>query len=252
MKITLEIGTKRYNADLSKPIDISIPLISGSSGPKCFYAPDYIIEPVVAGNFIGSTESGSPVNFKNHFINPHGNGTHTECVGHITIAPFTIHECLKEFHFASKVITVKPETLPNGDMVINKQMIQSALGDKEQVTTLIIRTLPNDVTKLSFDYSGTNPPYFEVEAIRYIREVGISHLITDLPSLDREIDGGALSAHKAFWGVPDEIDPYMTVTEMVFVDDYVKDGLYLCNIQIASIMSDASPSKVVLFELLND
>jgi arylformamidase len=249
MKITLEIGTKPYTADLSKPIDISIPLISGSSGPKCFYAPDYIIEPVVAGNFIGSTESGSPVNFKNHFINPHGNGTHTECVGHITLAPFTIHECLREFHFVSLVISVTPETLKNGDLVITKEMIQGAIQNAENMTAVIIRTLPNDDSKLNLDYSGTNPPYFDVEAVRYIREVGISHLITDLPSLDREVDGGALSAHKAFWGVPDEIDPYMTVTEMVYVPNEVKDGLYLCNIQIASIMSDASPSKVVLFEL---
>lgn len=252
MKISLELGTNKYFANLSKPIDISIPLISGSKGPKCFYAPDFKEEPVISDDFIGSTESGSPVNFKNYFINPHGNGTHTECVGHITIAPFTIHECLKEFHFASAVITVSPIVLENGDRVITKDLIQNILVENENVTALIIRTLPNDESKLNFDYSGTNPAYFDVEAVKYIRESGISHLITDLPSLDREVDGGALSAHKAFWGVPNEIDPYMTVTEMVYVADEIKDGLYLCNIQIASIMSDASPSKVVLFELLHD
>lgn len=249
MKISLELGTLKYTADLSKPIDISIPLISGSKGPKCFYAPDFIIEPVVAGDFIGSTDSGSPVNFKNLHINPHGNGTHTECVGHITVAPFTIHECLKEFHFISKVITVAAKQLANGDRVITKDLIQSEIDQLEYVTALIIRTLPNYESKLNIDYSGTNPPYFDKEAIRYIRYKGISHLITDLPSLDREEDGGALAGHKTFWGFPDEIDPEATVTEMVYIADEIKDGLYLCNIQITSVMCDASPSKVVLFEL---
>jgi arylformamidase len=249
MKISLQPDTFKYTADLSKPIDISIPLISGSKGPKCFYAPDFIIEPVVAGDFIGSTDCGSPVNFKNIHINPHGNGTHTECVGHITMAPFTIHECLKEFHFISQLITVTPIELENGDLVITKELIQSEIDSQELATALVIRTLPNNDAKLNFDYSGTNPPYFDKESIRYIRDKGILHLITDLPSLDREEDGGALSGHKTFWGFPDEIDPDATVTEMVYIADHIRDGMYLCNIQIAPVMGDASPSKVVLFEL---
>lgn len=249
MKISLEIGSKKYHADLSKPMDISIPLVSGSNGPKCFYAPNFMIEPLIAGDFIGSTENGSPVNFKNVFINPHGNGTHTECVGHITLAPFTINECLKEFHFKTLVITVHPTVMENGDRVITKDLVQTALNSIEDISALVVRTLPNDEAKLSIDYSGTNPPYFEAAAVRFVRELGILHLITDLPSLDREEDGGALAAHKAFWGVPDEIDPYMTVTEMVFVPNQITNGIYLCNIQIVSIMSDASPSKVILFDL---
>jgi hypothetical protein len=54
----------KYSADLSNGLDISIPLKSGALGPKCFYAPDFKVEPVIAGDFIGSIEQGSPVNFK--------------------------------------------------------------------------------------------------------------------------------------------------------------------------------------------
>jgi hypothetical protein len=41
-----------------------------------------------------------------------------------------------------------------------------------------------------------------------------------------------------------------TITEMVFVPDAVADGIYLLNIQIASLETDASPSKPVLYPLL--
>ena len=59
----------KYSADLSNGLDISIPLKSGAPGPKCFYAPDFKVEPVIAGDFIGSIEQGSPVNFKNILVN---------------------------------------------------------------------------------------------------------------------------------------------------------------------------------------
>ena len=40
-----------------------------------------------------------------------------------------------------------------------------------------------------------------------------------------------------------------TITEMIFVNNEVKDGSYLLNLQIASFENDASPSKPILFEL---
>ena len=100
------------------------------------------------------------------------------------------------------------------------------------------------------DYSGTNPPYFSTESIHWLNACGIKHIITDLPSIDREEDGGALAGHRAFWGYPDFPDLSKTITEMVYVPDSVEDGLYFCNIQIVSIESDASPSKVMLYNMI--
>ena len=39
------------------------------------------------------------------------------------------------------------------------------------------------------------------------------------------------------------------ITEMIFVNNKVKDGSYLLNLQIASFENDASPSKPILFEI---
>jgi hypothetical protein len=93
------------------------------------------------------------------------------------------------------------------------------------------------------------------EAAIFIRESGIQHLLIDLPSVDKENDEGKLLAHKAFWNVKNvnhlNADARLnaTITEMIFVNEEVKDGSYLLNLQIASFENDASPSKPILFEI---
>lgn len=239
---------KNYQADLSQAIDISIPLKDGFENPNCFYAPIPEFSPVRAGTFVGSTQEGGVVNFKNVRINPHGNGTHTECVGHISKEVFTINQNLKEFHFIAKLISIYPELLENGDKIIFKKHIELAL-EKNEAKALIIRTLPNDDLKKKTNYSGANPTYIHHDAMEYIVECGIEHLLVDLPSVDREEDEGKLLAHRVFWKYPDNTRENSTITEMVYVPNEVKDGLYLLNIQIASFELDASPSKPMIYRL---
>ena len=204
--------------------------------------------PVIAGDFIGSTEQGGVVNFLNVRLNPHGNGTHTECVGHIAKEKYTINQSLLNFHFPVKLVSVYPTKLENGDRVILKAQMEELLKEHE-IEALIIRTLPNDDGKLTRHYSGINPPYMHHEAIEYIVDCGINHLLLDLPSVDREEDEGKLLSHKAFWQFPDKVRKNATITELIYVDNVIKDGFYLLNIQIASFEIDVSPSKPVLYRL---
>jgi arylformamidase len=249
MKISLiHLGTS-YTADLSKAIDLSIPLIPGSDSPNCFWAPHFTAEPVRSGDWVGDTLLGGAVNFKTVTINTHGNGTHTECVGHIAKEPVTINQVLTNFHHIAQVVSVYPQILENGDKVITKSQIKDALT-QNGVKALIIRTMPNNNDKKRRIYSGTNPPYLHHDATLYIIEQGIEHLLLDLPSVDREQDDGLLLSHKAFWSYPSTIDKKKTITEMIFVNNSVLDGLYLLNIQIASFELDASPSKPVLYKLI--
>ena len=139
MQISLRIKNEQFKADLSKPLDISIPLEAGVNTVNCFYAPFMEIEPVVAGDFIGSTKKGGAVNFKNVRFNPHGNGTHTECVGHISKENYTINKILRQFHFLAKLISVYPEKHDNGDRIITKTQMEE-LFSMEVVDALIIRT----------------------------------------------------------------------------------------------------------------
>ena len=243
----------KFQIDLSKPIDISLPLSNTDKNPIAWYIEKPEIKPVVFGDWIGKVSEGSSTNFNNIFFNPHGHGTHTECLGHITQEFYSINQCLKQFFFTAELISIEPETI-NGDLVITKEQIETALTGTTP-EAIIIRTLPNLQSKKSKKYSNTNPPYLAEEAATFIREIGIQHLLIDLPSVDREEDEGKLLAHKAFWNVKnvtnlnDDARMDCTITEMIFVDDKVNDGSYILNLQIASFENDASPSKPVLYQL---
>lgn len=238
-----------YRANLSKPLDIAIPLREGLETANCFYAPPMETAPVVAGDFVGSTAQGGPLNFLNVRFNPHGNGTHTECVGHIAREPFTINQCLNNFHFPARLLSIYPIKAADGDRIILREQLEQALEGQEATEALLVRTLPNDELKLRANYSGANPPYFHHEAIRFLVERGVRHLLADLPSVDREEDGGKLLAHRAFWNYPENPRTDCTITELIYVNNSIKDGLYLLNIMIASFEIDASPSKPVLYQL---
>jgi len=248
MKISIEFNGNQYAANLHEPLDISIPITEGTDKVNCFYAPPVEFLPVRMGDFVGSTQEGGIVNFKNVRINPHGNGTHTECVGHIAKEVYTINQSLQNFHHIAQLETIYPQQLENGDRVILKSQLE-ALDIIEGISAFVIRTMPNREDKRTRSYSGNNPPYIHHEALAYLVELGIEHLLLDLPSVDREEDEGKLLGHRAFWQYPDNTRTQATITELIFVKDTIKDGLYLLNIQIASFEIDASPSKPVLYRL---
>jgi kynurenine formamidase len=240
--------------DLSNPIDISIPLTNTDENPIAWYLDKPEIEPVKNGDWIGKVSEGSSsTNFNNIFFNPHGHGTHTECLGHITNDFYSINTCLTKFFFFAELISIEPEK-NNKDLIITKNQIANALNGKKP-EAIIIRTLPNIETKKSRKYSHTNPPYLSEEAAIFIRENGIQHLLIDLPSVDKEHDEGKLLAHKAFWNVKNTLNLNIdaridcTITELIYVDTKIPDGDYILNLQIASFENDASPSKPILYAI---
>lgn len=243
MYAIIEHRQKKLKVRLDAPIDLSIPLFSGSHNPNAFGIQPPEFKPFEAGGFVGSVERGGSVNCENLFLNPHGNGTHTECVGHISRERITINQCLKQFMFIAQVVSVTP----NNNCIWANQLEAKLNADVE---ALIIRTLPNEETKRLQNYSGNNPAHLEPALCALLAQKGIKHLLVDLPSVDPEHDNGALSAHHAFWQYPSTPRLDATITEMVFVPDTVSDGMYLLNIQIASLETDASPSKPVVYALL--
>jgi kynurenine formamidase len=248
MYIQFQYQNQTFQADLDQPLDLSILLRAGFDQVNCFWAPPVEYEPVRAGDFVGSTALGGPVNFFNIKVNPHGNGTHTECVGHIAKTPYVLGDCLRTYHFYAKLVSIYPQKLENGDRVILRDQLEAFLQPGE-AQALVLRTLPNDTLKQRTQYSGSNPPYLHHAAAEYLVECGIEHLLLDLPSVDREEDGGQLLAHKAFWQYPAATRAHSTITELIFVPNEVHDGYYLLNIQIAAFDLDASPSKPVLYAL---
>lgn len=250
----INFPTRKATIDLSKPIDISILL--SPNGPRAWYVERMVIAPVINQFFAGSVKLGGSVNFNNVAFNPHGHGTHTETVGHIEKNNHHIGAFVPDVFSLAKLISVELDTLQldtefgkKGDSYISKAQLEKLIG-KDFPESLVVRTLPNEGSKLNANYSNTNFPYFEPAALGFLAAHGVRHLVTDTPSVDREEDGGKLLAHRAFWYTANGTRGLCTITEMVYVPDEVRDGDYALQLHTVRMASDASPSRVLLFEFL--
>lgn len=229
--------------------DLSIQLRFDGPQPNAFG-----VDPATAVS-LGDTRTGSSVNFEQYTFTPHCNGTHTECIGHITDERIYIRDCLRDVLMTAQLVSVEPVPAGNGDSVITTEALRLAgVGVEPKCEALIIRTLPNDDSKLTQSYGPSHiPAYFTQDAVGLIVTCGFTHMLTDLPSIDRLFDDGKLLNHRFFWNVePGSRDIhsasriYSTITEMIYVPTEVEDGRYTLNLQIAPFQSDAAPSRPLL------
>jgi arylformamidase len=279
MIISISLGTRTFEIDDKKPIDISIPLLFNGPQPNAYGVAPAVSHACEAGDIVGDTRRGGSCNFESYTLIPHCNGTHTECVGHITDERISVRDCLRDVFIPAALVSVVPENagdasdsysldLKSKDPLITRVAIESALSAihaevraqaRAQIAGggLIIRSLPNDDSKLTRTYLDDIPPFLSTEAIEYIVELGVKHLLVDMPSIDRIYDEGKLLNHRIFWNVEPgsfEINENSrvnnTVTELIYVRNEVEDGEYLLNLQIAPFASDASSSRPLIFKSL--
>jgi kynurenine formamidase len=247
MQVAIQFGGRTLLADLSKGVDLSLPV---SDITRAWYIAPPRMEPVRMGEtWVGSVELGGAVNFFDIGFNPHAHCTHTECLGHISKARESVNGILNKHWFVAAVLSVKPE-MHDEDAIITLDQLLEKLP-KETPEAIIIRTLPNSPAKMRQNMSGSNWPYLEEELAAYLCSAGVQHLLIDQPSVDREEDGGSLAAHRAFWNYPNNPRREATITELIFVPDQMSDGLFLLNLQVAPFENDASPSRPVVYPLMN-
>lgn len=265
--LRISLGDTSYRFH-SKAIDIAIPLRFNEAQPNTYQVPKAQAEAYEGGGFVGDVRRGGSCNFESYTLIPHCNGTHTECIGHVTAARIAVHEVLQDSFIPATLISVQPvnktkdtylPALDPSDFVLDRKQLEQALmaADVRFLDALIIRTYPNSPQKMQRDYQQQPPPFFTLEAMQLIREIGVRHLLIDLPSVDRLYDEGRLSTHHIFWELPanaHDVAPgnhsTATITEMIYISDQVPDGRYLLNLQIAPWQTDAAPSRPRLFPLL--
>ena len=122
MVASIKLNSKNYQFDLTKPIDLSIPLQASKSNVNAWYIDEPKIQPEEFEGFTAAVSKGASINFNNIFFNPHGHGTHTECAGHITEKVHSVNKNLKQFFFLSELVTIAPTKL-NDDFVISKKTV---------------------------------------------------------------------------------------------------------------------------------
>ena len=280
----IHIDGREWQADLGAGRSIAIPLHFHGPQPNSYDVPPATAEAYEDGGFIGDTRRGGSCNFDRISFIPHCNGTHTECVGHITDERLSVEGLLAPGLLAATLISVEtPRATESEEMYdpgvneddrfITAACIRDALQSQGLpisaaangtharrgplhpfLEALVIRTLPNGTAKRSRRYMRQPAAFFSIDAMRLVRALGVRHLLVDVPSLDRAFDEGKMVAHHIYWDVAfgsHEIETGQpsprSVTEMIFVPDDVADGPWLLDIQIAPFSADAAPSRPVLF-----
>lgn len=262
--LSLAIGSQTFRAAAAPAWDISIPLRFNEPQLQAFGAQAAQAEVFSIGSFVGSIAQGGSCNCQRYHLTPHCNGTHTESVGHITRDGVAVNALAPVGLLLAQLITVDPIASGDAEHATNRVITLACLRKHLSAETLspasalIVRTLPNTDGKLTRNYDvGSSPAYFEPAALAWLAEIGIEHLLVDVPSVDRMEDGGHLLAHRAFWGLPagdtqaaHAQRPHATITELIYVPAQVADARYLLSLQLAPFVSDATPSRPLLHPLI--
>ena len=257
-------------ADTSKPISLAHQIVPNEEPTvSAFYLAAATSSAVEAGEFVGDTRRGGSVNCEVLHISTHGIGTHTEGVGHITDARIPVTNALPAPLMLTVMLDVQPVRLKDvketysGNHDGEDQVITArALEDAWQKTkpfelsppAFLIRACRTFFEGKDALFSGKNPPYFTDQAMGWVRAMGASHLLTDIPSVDREDDGGGVCAHRIFWDLQSKTDEpsgeakTRTITELCNIPQDLPEGNYLLNLQLPPVQSDAVPSWPMLYE----
>lgn len=266
--VHLEHSGRRLTADLADPLPIAVPLDFGGPQPRFQGAPRASSSTLRSGSFVGDTREGGSCNCEQLTVVPHCNGTHTECLGHVTDERISVADTLRGGMHLALLLSIEPavapvagegsdpETIP-GDLLITAAALDAGRSRHPDLapTALVLRTLPSGSDRMSRDYAGPAPaPYLTREAAAWLVAEGIEHLVLDVPSADRGDDHGRLTAHRVFFGLPpgsrratEARRPQATITELAFIAPTVRDGWYLLDLQIPAFLSDAAPSRPLLY-----
>ncbi len=263
-----EVEGHRLNADFAQPLSIAIPLDFNGPQPSFYDAPPATARPFRASGFVGDTRAGGSCNCEQLTLTPHCNGTHTECVGHVTDDRVAVSDRVRGGILLALLVSLHP--VPAGstnedsdpppeasDLLITAGALDAAVAGHPGPAprALILRTLPNNAGRLTHAYRGGAPAaYLSRQAAAWLVERGIEHLVLDLPSADRADDHGRLTAHRLFFGLPaggrharDARRPQASITELAWVAPTIHDGWYLLDLQIPAFLADAAPSRPLLY-----
>ena len=245
----IKYNSKEYFISSKNAVDLSIQNNFSGNAPIFYNASQPRNEPLISKNFIGDVKQGGSCNVPVVSLNIHCTGTHTECVGHINNSNVSIVDICPVGLIPALLITVEPELTSetdesyharwDGELVITKQLIQKKVDQSH--SALIIRTIPNDKSKILRNYDKMRAPFFTHQAIDYIVSEGVEHLLVDLPSVDKADDEGKLGNHKRFFKYG------KTISELLFINDSIDDGFGFLQIQIPNWALDAVPSRPIFY-----
>jgi hypothetical protein len=191
-------------------------------------------------------------------------------VGHVTEERVAVTDCVEGGMVFALLVSIAPvaaastregsDPVPaEDDRLVTAAALQAAAARHQGPAprALVIRTLQGDTDRPLRSYRGPAPaPYLSRQAAAWLVDRGIEHVVLDLPSADRADDGGRLTAHRIFFGLPagsrraaEARRPQASITELAWVPAGVPDGYYLLDLQIPAFRADAAPSRPLLYRV---
>jgi len=247
----IKYDNKTYDLEEIQGFDLSFKNKFNGENPTFFNSKPSSLASVKAENFIGDISKGGSCNVNIATLDIHCSGTHTECISHIKDVEYKVVDFCPEGFIPSKLISVFPEKSINTmdsyhvplttDLVISKELLVQKI--KDPIDSLIIRTLPNSSYKSTQNYDENPAPFFTTEAINYINELSIKHLLVDIPSIDKANDNGLLGNHHSFF------IKGKTISELLYIPNSLKDSFGFLQIQIPNWHLDAAPSRPIFYPI---
>jgi kynurenine formamidase len=257
----LDIDGVGLLADLASGVSLARALRFEPPQLRYFGADAPRSEPLRVGHFNGRVSEGASCNASVLSFAPHAHGTHTECVSHLTREPLDAWRIIPQRLLVAVLLSVTPEPGQSAqDRLITRDSLIAAwppaAAERLAPRAAVIRTLATAADKATGTSTHSLPPFLAPPAAEELVTRGIGHLVLDVPSADRIEDGGALSAHRIFFGLPPGSTALAearradcTITELACVDNSLADGWYLLSLQSPCIDGDAVASRPVLYPL---
>ncbi len=104
----MTFGTGDVRVDLASPVSLAIEQGFSERQPRHFGAPPATSRPFAVPGFSGSVAHGASCNCQVLTLTPHCNGTHTECVGHLTREPLDAHRVAPLGFVPAILVTLEP------------------------------------------------------------------------------------------------------------------------------------------------
>jgi arylformamidase len=246
--------------DFDAAVSLALPLDFSQDQPRHFGAPPATSTAFHTGGFEGLVARGASCNCQRITLIPHCNGTHTESASHLTIAQRPLYEIVPTGPIPALLLTVSPQrqaqtgedSIPppqDADRLITRAGLLAAWQSADAPRALLLRT--------GTSWSDAAPPFLSRQLAQELVTRGIEHLVTDLPSADRLEDGGLLTAHRIFFGLPPQSTDLAqatraqcTITELAAFPAELRDGPCALQLQIPAFSGDAVPSRPLYLRYL--
>lgn len=270
MRYLLTIDDNLFVMDYAQAVSLAHPTKFDTGVSNPFGVAAAAALPKRFHNFLADTRLGGSCNVREVTSVPHCHGTHSESQSHVCHDLISINDCFGPEPMVACLLEVsgtaatdtsegRPSNAGGNDQIITAASLDRAFQQLSlppiRPTALVVRCANPE--KWAQSHSGIEmPPYFSIEAMKWIRQWQCRHLLVNLPSVDRLDDGGVLACHRIFWdmdalghelGSPARI--HCTITELLHIPVNITVGMYALLLQIPPWMTDAAPCRPYLVPL---